>query len=391
MTKGRGSFAALYLLGVIANICASFQAPLVLSLASQFGVAPSAIGLVMSAQFIAYLVGGSAVGGLVARTGVRRAAQMGLLIVIITALAASRSTTLEMLAVSNIVQGLGMLIVVVAAQIGVATTSDEITRARRIANWSTAPLIGLASGLLLSAPFADENSWRNAFLALSAIATLLIALTFLLPSDKLGGGTPESGRKSGLRTETAALRVCLAVAFSVTAINGSISSWPTYLSTALGSTPGTIGGISSIAMLAGVAGSLGVGMALGRGWGVRSLLGLITPIGIISATLVFGAFAGFNVIVGGMLFWHLAAGATTALLFSTLPGVLRNPGNLPAATGLLYQFAAIGTMLGAPVYLGLSQWGSASVALTALTCCALIAVALLVPAGRRSVSDPLHA
>jgi hypothetical protein len=135
-------------------------------------------------------------------------------------------------------------------------------------------------------------------------------------------------------------------------------------------------------MLAGILGSLGVGVALGRGWSLRRLLVLIVPTALASAIVVFGAIAGFSAVVAGMVFWHLAAGATTGLLFAALPAVLRNPDNLPAATGLLYQFAAVGTILGAPLYLWLAGLPHASTALTVLTCAALVAVALAVPTRR---------
>jgi hypothetical protein len=76
-----------------------------------------------------------------------------------------------------------------------------------------------------------------------------------------------------------------------------------------------------------------------------------------------------------------------------LPSVLRNPDNLPAATGLLYQFAAIGTMAGAPLYLSLAGVAHASMALIVLTCGATTAVALVVPASRgaRAAGTPLTA
>lgn len=381
MTNPRGRFAMLYLLGVVANMCASFQAPLVMPLGRTFGVEPKVVGLVMSAQFIAYLFGGSAVGKLVARMGVRRAAQSGLLAIALTSIANWAAASLGLFVASNLAQGLGMLTTVVAAQIGAAAVATDESRARVLATWATAPLIGLALGLLLSSQFADAPTWRSAFLALAGIAMILLLPTLLLPSGPLpsvAGG----GKGSGLRAETDAFRVSLAVACSVTAINGSVSSWPTYLSLVHDTTPGRVGGFSSIAMLAGILGSLGVGVALGRGWSLRRLLVLIVPTAMASAIVVFGAFAGFSAVVAGMVFWHLAAGATTGLLFAALPAVLRNPDNLPAATGLLYQFAAVGTILGAPLYLWLAGLPHASTALTVLTCAALVAVALAVPTRR---------
>lgn len=378
MTNAWRRFATFYLLGVIANMCASFQAPLVMPLGKAFGVEPKVVGLVMSAQFIAYLFGGSAVGKLVALMGVRRAAQLGLIVIALTSIANWHAASLVLFVLSNLVQGLGMLTTVVAAQIGAAAMSTDESRARVLATWATAPLIGLALGLLLSSQFADEVAWRSAFLALAGTAAVLLLPTFVLPSGSLPSAA--GGRKgAGVMAETAAFRVSLAVACSVTAINGSVSSWPTYLSQVHNTTPGRVGGLSSVAMLAGVLGSLGVGMALSRGWSLRQLLTLIVPIAVASATIVFGAFTGFTPVIAGMFFWHLAAGAMTGLLFATLPGVLHNPDNLPVATGLLYQFAAAGTMLGAPLYLWLAGLAYASSALTVLTCAALIAMALAVP------------
>lgn len=371
-------FMALYLLGVIANMCASFQAPLVASLSKAFGVAPNQIGFVMSAQFLAYLFGGSAIGGVVARFGVRRTAQGGVALIVLTMLCNWRATSLIHLVASNLVQGLGMLMVVVAGQVGMTVVSTKETRARVLTIWATAPLLGLALGLMLSSAFADGELWRSAFVVMACIATAAFSICFLLPSNPM---TSESTEKmgAGLTAEIGAFRLSIAVALLVMAINGSVSSWPIYLSHVHGTTPGAIGGLSSLAMLTGIVGSLGVGFALGRNWTARRLLGVILPFAMASAVLVFGTFAGFSMAIVAMFLWNLATGAMTALIFATLPEAIRNPGNLPAATGMLYQFAAVGTMLGAPLYLWLADANYAAQALVLVTCSAFLAIAFVFP------------
>lgn len=383
-------FAALYLLGLIANICASFQAPLVPPLGQAFAVPPQVVGMVMSSQFIAYLFAGSLIGRLVARMGVRRSAQMGLGLIAVTALSASRATTLALLVFANIAQGLGMLIVVVAAQIGVAMIAPEKDRARLLAIWATSPLIGLALGLLLSSPFASLESWPTAFLALAALATALVATSAALPSDSLSQ-PGKASQPGGLSGEAAVLWMCAAMAFSVIAINGAVSSWPTYLAQAYHTSSGQIGSTASMAMMAGVPGSLAVGLGLSRGWPPQRLLGWIVPFAVVGAVVVFGAFVRFGLVMVGMVFWHVASGAITALLFATMPSVLRNPANLPSATGLLYQFAAVGTMLGAPIYLGLAATSHAAMALSMLTCGAVLAMAASVLiAARGTGAQPIE-
>ena len=369
----------LYILGVIANMCASFQAPLVLPLGQKFGVGPNVVGMIMSAQFIAYLLGGSAVGKLVAGFGVRRASQVGLLLIAVTSVANWGSPSLGVFVLSNIVQGLGMLITVVAGQIGAAAIATDETRARLIATWATAPLIGLAFGLLLASQFADTAAWPTAFLALGGLAGMLLLPSVILPANPLAAAPMDDLGGGGLRGEIGAFRVSLAVGFAVTAINGSVSSWPTYLALVHDTTPGRIGSLSSLALLAGVVGSLAVGAAMGRGWTATRLLGFIIPTALASALIVFGAMTGLTIAIIGMVFWQVAAGAITGLLFAMLPAVLRNRDNLPAATGLLYQFAAIGTMLGAPIYLSLTGLPHASLMLTLVTFGAMIAVSLVVP------------
>lgn len=387
MSTTGARFMALYLLGVTANMCASFQAPLVAPLSKALGVAPNQIGFVMSAQFVAYLFGGSAIGRLVARIGVRPAAQGGLILIVLTLLYNWYATSLIPLIVSNLVQGLGMLTAVIAAQIGITMQAQGTGQARALATWATAPLIGIALGLLLSSRWADGETWRLAFPYMAGIGTVVLVMVGMLVKTQpttVRDIPEEQGTR--LTGEIEAIRLCLAVALVVLTINGSVSVWPTYLAKLHATTPGAIGAISSLAMLAGIGSSLLIGIALERCWGAARVLALVVPLAMASAIVVFIGLGRFDAAVPGMFAWNIASGGLTGLVFATLPTIVRNPANISAATGMLYQFSAVGAILGAPVFLALAELPHAGISLAGLVCVVLLALTLVFPFSKREVA-----
>lgn len=386
--RGRGfdlpRFVLLYLLGVMANMCASHQAPLVGRLASTFGKGEGVIGIAMGAQFAAYLLGGAAVGKLIARMGLRRSTVAGLGLIALTCISNYHASTFMWLAADNLLQGLGMLVIVVAAQVGIADQANSASQGRALAIWATSPIVGLALGLLLSSSVADMPSWRLAFLCLAAVpGGLLIIVLLILPvRERQQAETTVAPEGTPLRGEVAAIRLSLAVLLAVLTLSGSVNLWPTFLAGLHDVSVGAVGARSSFAMLVGIAGSLLVAAALGAGWRRSTVLLAVVSVAIISGPIVFSGIGGLGVGTIGMIAWNVAAGATTALAFATLPLVLRHSQNLPAATGLLYQISSIGAICGAPLFLTLATWPHASLTLVMLVIGAVLAMAALFPVWR---------
>jgi MFS family permease len=381
-------FGLLYLLGVMANACAGHQAPLVSQLASTLGKGAGVIGVAMGAQFAAYLLGGAAVGKLVAQIGQRRASVYGLSLIALTCISNYYASTFVWLAADNLLQGLGMLVIVVAAQVGIADQPNSASQGRALAIWATSPIVGLALGLLLSSSVADAPSWRLAFLCMAAVAggLLIMVLMILPPKERQKAEAPVVSEGTPLRQEVDAIRLSLAVLLAVLTLSGSVNLWPTFLAELHHISVGAAGARSSFAMLVGIAGSLLVAAALAAGWRQSTLLLAIVSAAIISVVIVLSGVGGVGPGTIGIIGWNVAAGATTALAFATLPLVLRHPQNLPAATGLLYQISSIGAICGAPLFLTIATWPRASLALAMVVIGATVAMATLFPVWRPNLA-----
>lgn len=377
-------FGLLYSFGVVANMAASHEAPLVGHMSEALGRPPGAIGAAMGAQFVAYLLLGTVFGQLVARLGVRRAGLIGMTTILLAAIANLYVNAFYALLAANLTQGMGMLLVTVAAQVGVSQQDDDATRSRALALWATSPVVGLALGLFLSSTVADGSSWRLAFAILAAVAAgVAMCTALLLPTGRVIARAPApDARTSGLRAETRVVRLSLALLLMILTMNGSVNLWPTFLADIHDVSIGTVGARSSIAMLIGIVGSLSIAAALGRGVSASLLLIFIAIFGGLSAVLVFSGTGGLAYATIGMVAWNICASAMMALIFASLPCVVRDPGNLPAATGLLYQISSVGAMCGAPIFLTFATLPNARFALMALILVALLAMVLLFPVHR---------
>lgn len=371
--------AAFYILGVCANICSGLLPPLVGSLSRAFGTKADAIGVGMGAQFVAYVLGGAVVGGLIGRIGVRRACLGGVMIILATSVSNYFADTLGWFICNNLLQGAGMLIVVVSGQVGIATQATGAARARALSLWATTPTLGLALGLLAASRFADGPGWRGAFLLLAAIAAAAVVPILLAVKEQAGSEETPPPRLLALLGEKKVILLSIGVTFAILAINGDVSVWPTHLAKVHGTTPGAIGMISSAAMLAGIAGSLLAATALSMGWTYARVLAAVLAVAAAAAVSIFSGVGGLPTATVAMFAWNVAAGGIFALAFSLLPQLVVNPANIGAATGLLYQFSSLGAILGAPIFLAVAATPHPGASLSVLVLSCLAAMAAFTP------------
>lgn len=382
-------FAVIYALGVAANMCPGLQPPMVGRLVSALGAGNGAIGLALGAQFVAYLMAGILIGGAIGRFGVPAVSIFGMILIAATDVSNYFAHTLPWLIFDNLLQGLGMLAVVVSGQVAITTqATTEGSQARALAIWATAPSLGVALGLGLASHFADGADWRLAF-AFHAAITAALVLPGLVATKRGAAATEASPRPSALFRETEVIYLSVGLIFLVLGVNGIVSVSPTFLASVHSTTAGEIGTISAAAMLTGILGSVVAGGALSAGWPHRRLLLVMVALAITNAAVLFSGMGGLRTASATLFGWNLAAGALLALVFALLPRVVRKPENIAASTGLLYQFSSVGAILGAPVFLTLASSAHPRILLSGLAVLAMIGMAAFTPVWTRPAAGGL--
>jgi predicted MFS family arabinose efflux permease len=338
-------------LGKIALVAPLIRSDLGLSL-PQLGWAISAI------TAVAALLGTPA-GIWTRRYGARRTLLSGLAVMAVSGSASAVAWGLGVLLAARVVEGIGYLLVVVAAPdlLVRLTQGRAADRSAALALWGTVIPIGLAVGGTMGGLLAQAIGWRG-WLGVTGALPLLaaVAVAAAIPPDPAAAAHPAAAQPAAsprLRRRGLGGPVLLAGGFCGLCLMGIavISLLPTFLVGQRGVGLGSAGIAVGIVALASVPGSLAASWLLRHGAGLRllSLTILVMPVAALVAFST-GGVASVAAGVAAAAVLMLASGVAIGGVFAAAPGLVSHPGQIALAIGLLTQLGSVGTLLGAPLF-----------------------------------------
>ena len=352
------------------------------------GLSLPQLGLAVSAITVVAALLGTPAGLWTAGNGPRRTLLAGLAVMTVAAAGGAAAWGLGALLAARLLEGVGFLMVVVAAPDLLVRLSRGTDRAAALALWGTVIPVGLAAGGVAGGVLAPALGWRG-WLGLTAVLPALAALAVAaaIPPDPprrdgarpplrlsgLGGTAPLAGGFCGL---------CL-VGIAV------VSLLPTFLVGERGSGLGTAGAATAVVAFASVPGSLAAGWLLRRGAGLRPLsaTALAMPLAALPAFRGGGA---LTVAVAAAAAIMLANGVAVAAAFAAVPEVVSDPGQIALAIGVMTQLGSTGTLLGAPLFgavVAAADWSAFAPLLLVVTLPTL-GLLLVASAWRSRVASP---
>lgn len=368
--------------GVVAALQVGKGAIALPALRGEFGLGLEAAGWIMSVFALLGVAGGIPAGAAVTRFGDRRLLALGLAALALGSVVGSAAGSFPLLLATRVLEGLGFLLVVVAApallQRIVATEDRDLA----FGIWSAFMPAGMAIALLLGASLAG---WRPLWLAnaMLAGAFVLLVLVAVRARDRVPDGLSwrEIGRDAML-TATSHGPLLLASAFVLySLLYFALASFlPVLLMERMGVAVAAAGALSAVAVGANVLGNLAAGLLLGRGiarWvliataaAVMTLTGIAVfalPLPPIVVFLLCVVFSG----VGGLL---------PATVLGAAALVAPKPGLGPMTLGLTMQGSNLGQVIG-PVAVGgvvdAAGWPAAAIPVAVAGVLALAVAALL--------------
>lgn len=277
--------------------------------ASTFAVQSSLIGFL-----IAYAAAHFFYGGIADRFGRRPVLLWGLVIYVLASLACAGSTSMTMLIVSRVFQGIGAAGSMVMVRSIVRDLYDRKQSARALAIISTVMVLAPATAPAMGGYLHTQFGWQASFLALALLGTILFVYCFLWMAEThvLRGGKL-LGNLSAMALGYRVLfreRVFVAYSLNIGFISGAIFAWfaavPIVLIDSYGVAPdqfgylmltGTTGAFFGYSSAIWLTGRLGVNrmIVLGTAVGLCGasiylllpLLGIFTPLAAIAPMFVF--------------------------------------------------------------------------------------------------------
>lgn len=365
----------LWLAGVLAAAQLAKMAVLAPALRRTFELSLAKAGLLISLLEVGGALFGFAAGLLIGRIGARRFLLTGLAVLALAGAAEAIATGRDLLFVARGVEGLGYVLVVVAAPTMIAAVATERERGPALALWSTFVPLGVALGSaltgLLTTWFEPEGAlilWAASFAAALGLAARL----------------PRQAQVSAPRLalpDVAAWLSTMAFGIYTTLVCALTALLPIYLVEQRGAVLAAASGAAGLVSAAALPGCLVMIAVMRQGvLGPKRTL-LISALFLLASTVP--AVAIFNGDIAGDGSSTAAALATATVLFGGLapPLILArlpqlsgaragDDPKLAVAQGLLTQFGAGGALIGPPLgglVVGACGWPALGVFIAGLT------------------------
>jgi MFS family permease len=325
-----------------------------MSIRSSFALSLVDASWILSAlSFVGVLIA-APIGSVATRFGTKRTLAAGLLILSASSAAGGFAPTAEWLVASRVIEGLGFVLVVVAAP----SLIVEVTQRRHIrlalAGWATFMPGGIALATLLAPPLLNHHTWRVVWLVDAGFLAAYVLLLFGVSARTGGAARPSKDLQpfAELRAViTSRGPVLLASIFALytTQHLGMMGFMPTVLVEKYGIKPNRAGVLVSIAMAANIVGNLAAGVLLQKGIRRSVLIGCTT---IFMAAMTIGMFSAHLPLTPAYICCFLfscVGGIVPGAVISAAPVHSPSGRFIPATNGLLVQGSNLGIVAGPPL------------------------------------------
>ncbi|MDI9647366.1 MFS transporter [Burkholderia cenocepacia] len=358
------------------------------SLQREFGGSLASLSGIMSVFPFVGVFGGIAAGLLVRRWGDRRLLVTGLVILGLSSVAGAWAGSFALLLATRFAEGLGFVIVVVAAPAVLNRVTPSERRNFAFGLWSTFMPAGMALSMLVG-PLL--GGWRNGWLAAAALTLVAAAAVPVTTSADAPSRQATTRIGPALRTVLASRSTTLlALGFATYNVQffAVMTFLPVFLMQRLGVAVGAAGLISAAIVAACVIGNLTAGSLLSRGARPGIVMAATSvAIGAAGAGL-FGAATPAPLAVALGFAFSAMAGMLPATILACAPGSAPSPSLAPLSIGWVVQGNYLGQVIGPltiGAIVGAFGWsGGIGLMLAAAAVGAAIGLSLLrEPMGRR--------
>lgn len=368
--------------GVVAALQVGKGAIALPALRAEFGLGLEAAGWIMSVFALLGVVGGIPAGAAVARFGDRRLLALGLAALALGSVVGSVAGSFPLLLATRVLEGLGFLLVVVAAPALLQRIVAAPDRDLAFGIWSAFMPAGMAIALLLGAALAG---WRPFWLANAVLAgafVLLLLLAVRAPGRALDDLSWREIGRDAVLTATSRGPLLLAGAFVLySLLYFALASFlPVLLMDRMGVAVAAAGALSAVAVGANVLGNLAAGLLLGRGAARWALIATAAAVMTLSGIAVFALALPPTLVFLLCVVFSGVGGLLPATVLGAAALVAPKPGLGPMTLGLTMQGSNLGQVIG-PVAVGgvvdAAGWPAAAIPVAVAGVLALAVAALL--------------
>ena len=317
-----------------------------------FDLSLSESGLIVSAFSLLAAVSGALFGLVIARVGVYLSGLFGLLITGVGAMLGAGSDTYMQLLGSRVAEGIGFVLVAVSMPSLINRICPENIRPVAMGVWGAFIPAAMCLMLAGSPVLLAQNGWQTLW-----VVTGLLTLVWMI----VFGVMLKSSRQSLVQRNMECIQskprinevlqsgpiTVVAVFICYSALFAAVTTYlPAWWHGNMKAPLAEASRMASVAVAGNIVGNIIAGMLTGKGVRFRSLSLIALLAGsACAATLFTGLVSLHQQYVLAFLF-TLFAGMLPGAVFANLPDITTNPAAIPLLTGLIFQGAGIGQLLG---------------------------------------------
>jgi len=321
------------------------------ALRTEFGLGLEAAGWILSVFALLGVVGGIPAGAAVSRFGDRRLLALGLLALAAGGLVGALAGSFGLLLGARVVEGLGFLLVSVAAPALLQRIAAARDRDLAFGIWSAYMPAGMAIALLLGAALAG---WRPFWVANAVLAAAFVLLLLLLvPRGPAAALSWHAAGRDAVLTVTSSGPLLLAASFTLYNVMyfALVGFLPVLLAERMGVSVAVAGALSAVAVGANVLGNLAAGVLLGRGTARWALVAAACAVMALSGVAIFWLALPPTAVFLLCVLFSGVAGLLPASVIGGASLAAPRPDLGPMVVGLVMQGSALGQVV-APVVVG---------------------------------------
>ncbi|SFF67570.1 MFS transporter [Blastococcus tunisiensis] len=381
-----GAVAGLMGAGVVAAAQIGGAAAALPVLQDDFGLSPSTAAWYLSTVSALGAAGGVLLGWLGQTLGFGRQVRLGLLAIVAADLGGAVVGSLTGLLVARVAEGLGLVMVILAAPPLLAEVSAPTHRRLVAGTWGAYMPVGSGLAALLVPSAIGLVGWRGASVVDAGLAALVLLVVLRRVPSPAGRGRPSIGGLLGALRSPSVVIITAVFCLYAGQYLAVVGLLPATLVAGDGLSVGAAGLVGAVVFLVNAPGNLLGAYLLHRGAPLRWLI----PAGAAGmAATVWGVLdpaLPLAVRVASALAFSFVSGLVPSALFAGLAAVSAGTGSAGAAIGLVTQGSAVGQLLGPPLVVAVGAAAGAGTAQSALLAglAGLIAVgAVVLPRGER--------
>jgi cyanate permease len=379
---GRTSWAAVAGLmgaGVVAAAQIGGAAAALPVLQDDFGLSSSTAAWYLSTVSALAAVAGALLGWLGQTLGFGRQVRLGLAAIVVADLGGAAVDSLVGLLVARVGEGVGLVMVILAAPGLLSQVSTPAHRRLVAGAWGAYMPVGSGLAALLVPPAIGLVGWRGASVADACLAAcVLLAVTRWVPSDARRGRTSMAGLLRAFRSPTVLIITAVFGLYAAQYLT-VVGLFPVALVSGDGLSLGAAGLVGGAVFLVNAPGNLLGAYLLHRGAPLRWVI----PAGsVCMAASVWGVLdpsLPLALRIASATAFSFTAGLVPSALFAGLASVSAGTGSAGAAIGLITQGSGVGQLLGPPLVVAVGAAVATDAAEPALLTClaALVVVGAL--------------